>query len=211
MPLFRKAAFHTSAAALDQLPRGSRGEIAFAGRSNAGKSSVINAIAGRNRLAFVSKTPGRTRLINFYALGEDHYLADLPGYGYAKASGTQRSEWNPLLGNYLKSRETLKGIALVMDIRHPLTPLDRRLLEWYEPVGKPVHVLLTKADKLSRGQALQALKQVRSELARISSKYSAQMFSSLKKSGIEDAKAVFGAWLELESRETARQDKKSPG
>ena len=211
MPLFRKAAFHLSAAALEQLPRGSRGEIAFAGRSNSGKSSAVNALVGRNRLAFVSKTPGRTQLINLYALGGDRYLADLPGYGYAKTSGTQRLAWGPLLEQYLESRAPLRGIALVMDIRHPLTALDRRLLEWYAPVGKPVHVLLTKADKLSRGQALGVLKQVRSELARISSKYSAQMFSSLKKSGIEHAKAVFGAWLEMESRKIARQNKKSPG
>ena len=211
MPLFRKAAFHLSAAALEQLPRGSRGEIAFAGRSNSGKSSAVNALVARNRLAFVSKTPGRTQLINLYALGGDRYLADLPGYGYAKTSGTQRLAWGPLLEQYLESRAPLRGIALVMDIRHPLTALDRRLLEWYAPVGKPVHVLLTKADKLSRGQALGVLKQVRSELARISSKYSAQMFSSLKKSGIEHAKAVFGEWLEMESRKIARQNKKSPG
>lgn len=201
MPLFRKAAFHLSAATLDQLPRGSRGEIAFAGRSNAGKSSVINALVGRKRLAFISKTPGRTQLINLYALGEDRYLADLPGYGYAKASGTQRLAWAPLLGHYLKSRESLKGVALVMDIRHPLTPLDRSLLEWYAPVGKPIHVVLSKADKLSRAQALQVLQEVRAELGRISSKFSAQIFSSLKKNGVDEAGALFGAWLELKSHE----------
>ncbi len=199
MPLFRKAAFHLSAAALEQLPRESRGELAFAGRSNAGKSSVINVLAGRKRLAFVSKTPGRTQLINLYALGGERYLADLPGYGYSKTSGTQRLAWDPLLGDYLEFRAPLRGIALVMDIRHPLTALDRRLLEWYAPVGKPVHVLLSKSDKMSRGQALQVLAEVRTELARISSKFSAQIFSSMKKSGIEEAEAVFGAWLELES------------
>lgn len=211
MPLFRKAAFHLSAAALEQLPRGSRGEIAFAGRSNAGKSSAINALVGRNRLAFVSKSPGRTQLINLYALGGDRYLADLPGYGYAKTSAAQRLAWHPLLGHYLESRAPLRGIALVMDIRHPLTALDRRLLKWYAPVGKPVHVLLSKSDKLSRGQALGVLAEVRTELARISSKFSAQIFSSLKKSGIEEAEAVFSAWLEAESRETGRRNKKSPG
>jgi len=148
----------------------------------------------------VSKTPGRTQLINLFALGEDLYLADLPGYGYAKASGTQRLAWGNLLGHYLESREALKGIALVMDIRHPLTPLDRSLLEWYAPIGKPVHVVLSKADKLSRGQAHRVLKEVEAELARISSLFSAQIFSSLKTIGIEQAEALFGTWLALNSR-----------
>jgi GTP-binding protein len=201
MSAFPRAAFFKSVARLDDLPE-SDGEIAFAGRSNAGKSSALNALAGQ-RLAFVSKTPGRTQLINFYRVGDRSFLTDLPGYGYARVPASARADWERLLGGYLQTRPALRGLALIMDARHPLTELDRRMLAWFVPTGKPVHVLLTKADKLSRSAALQTLARVQRELAALDSdgargsRLSAQLFSSLKKSGIEDAERVFAAWLAL--------------
>ena len=204
MPLFQKATFFTSVAALESLPP-SHSEIAFAGRSNAGKSSALNTLARRQRLAFVSKTPGRTQLINFFSLGENQYLVDLPGYGYAKVPDAIRKPWEQLLGGYLQTREPLRGLALVMDVRHPLTELDRRMLAWFGPTGKPVHVLLTKADKLSRAAALERLQEVQRDLARLSPMFSAQLFSSLKKSGIDEAERVFGEWLGATTPQWAAQ------
>jgi GTP-binding protein len=182
-----------SVASLDQAPA-SAGEIAFAGRSNTGKSSAINTLIG-HRLAQVSKTPGRTRLINYYALGEERFIVDLPGYGYAKVPDAVRAPWEQLLGSYLRARLPLCGLAVVMDVRHPLTELDERLLAWFRPTGKPVHVLLTKADKLSREAARKILRQVETNLAALPA-VSVQLFSSLTKAGVEDATAVFRRWLE---------------
>lgn len=200
MSAFPRATFFKSVASLDDLPE-SDAEIAFAGRSNAGKSSALNTLAGQ-RLAFVSKTPGRTQLINFYRVGDRSFLTDLPGYGYARVPAAARADWEQLLGGYLQTRPALRGLALIMDVRHPLTDLDRRMLAWFLPTGKPVHVLLTKADKLSRSAALQTLARVRRELAALGSdgaqdgsKLSVQLFSSLKKSGLEEAERVFAAWL----------------
>ncbi len=193
--LFRQAKFLKSAQALPDLPPESQREIAFAGRSNAGKSSVINTLAGQRQLARVSKIPGRTQLINFFDLGDGRFLVDLPGYGYAKVPVATRAPWGRVLGDYLKTRDQLAGLALVMDVRHPLTQLDWGLLEWFRPTGRPVHVLLTKADKLSRSAALQTLRGVRSTLARTSPNWTAQLFSSLKRTGIDDAEAVLSAWL----------------
>jgi GTP-binding protein len=192
-PPFRSAIFFKSVAALEQAPA-SVAEIAFAGRSNTGKSSAINALTGR-RLAQVSKTPGRTRLINYYALGEERFLVDLPGYGYAKVPAATRAPWEALLGAYLLSRAPLRGLAIVMDVRHPLTTLDHRMLEWFRPTGRPVHVLLTKADKLSREAGRAVLRSVASELAGIAGNASVQLFSSLKNTGVEEAAGVFEAWL----------------
>jgi GTP-binding protein len=191
--LFRNAVFFKSAAALDHVPA-SAGEIAFAGRSNTGKSSAINALTGR-RLAQVSKTPGRTRLINYYALGAERFLVDLPGYGYAKVPAATRAPWENLLGAYLRDRSSLRGLALIMDVRHPLTDLDRRMLDWFRPTGKPVHVLLTKADKLSREAARMVLRRVTGELALLGRDASVQLFSSLKGTGMDEAEAVFDSWL----------------
>jgi GTP-binding protein len=128
-------------------------EVAFAGRSNAGKSSAINTLAGRRRLAFASKTPGRTQLINFFSIASGAYLVDLPGYGYAGVPLPVRAHWESLVGEYVGKRESLAGVVVVMDARHPLTPLDRQLLDWLTPAGRRVHVLLTKADKLSKQAA----------------------------------------------------------
>ena len=193
MPFFRSAIFFKSVASLADTPA-SAGEIAFAGRSNAGKSSAINALAG-SRLAFVSRTPGRTRLINYYALGAERFIVDLPGYGYAKVPDATRAPWEKLLGAYLQMRAPLLGLALMMDVRHPLTELDQRMLGWFCPTGKPVHVLLTKADKLSREAAQKILHRVEGQIAALAPNTSVQLFSSLRKSGLEQAAAVFRGWL----------------
>ncbi len=194
MSLFHGAFFFKSVASLADAPA-SVGEIAFAGRSNTGKSSAINALTG-SQLAFVSKTPGRTRLINYYALGAERFIVDLPGYGYARVSDATRAPWERLLGGYLQTRAPLCGLAVVMDVRQALTDLDQRMLEWFHPTGKPVHVLLTKADKLSREAAQRILRRVEAEVAALAPNTSVQLFSSLKKSGLEQATAVFRAWLD---------------
>lgn len=194
--LFQQAVFTTSAATLAQLPY-SRGEVAFAGRSNAGKSSAINTLARHNRLAFVSKTPGRTQLINFFDVGNGQHIVDLPGYGYAKVPPEIRATWEKVLSGYLQTRETLAGLVLIMDARHPLTPLDRQMLDWFLPRGLPVHILLTKADKLSRGAAGKTLAEVRSAL-KLYPQVSVQLFSSLAKQGIEEAETVISGWLREE-------------
>ncbi len=170
-------------------------EIAFAGRSNSGKSSAINTLAGRTRLAFVSKTPGRTQLINFFRLQNDAYLVDLPGYGYAQVPEEIKRKWQEALADYLARRASLFGLVLIMDARHPLTPLDRNMLDWFAPSGKSVHVLLTKADKLTRSEAARTLRDVRGELSRWGDGVTAQLFSSLKKTGVEEVERVIGGWL----------------
>lgn len=202
--LFRKASYSASvASSSDPCPR-SLAEIAFAGRSNAGKSSVINTLAGHRRLAFVSKKPGRTRMINFFALGDGRYLVDLPGYGFAAAPGTVRAGWDRLLARYLQHRAALRGLALIMDIRHPFTALDLQLMEFFGRTGKPIHVMLTKADKLPRSSADAALFTANELLARIAPHHSAQLFSSLKRQGSEEAQAVFSRWLGLPALITPR-------
>ena len=153
----------------------------------------------------MSKTPGRTQLINFFELGEQRFLVDLPGYGYAKVPDSVRAPWEQLLSTYLQTREPLRGMALVMDVRHPLTERDRRMLAWFRPTGKPVHVLLTKADKLSRTVALGVLGEVRLELSSLAPNYSVQLFSSLAKSGIEEAEAVLGQWLNAKELQPAQR------
>src|SRR5512141_3343418 len=167
MSIFSGVTYLHTAANLMQLPPPGAPEIAFAGRSNAGKSSVINTLAGRRRLAFVSKTPGRTQLINFFDLGGRAYLVDLPGYGYAGVPGEVRAHWKELVGTYIADRTSLAAVVVVMDIRHPLTDLDRTLLEWLRLANRAVHVLLTKADKLSKQAAQSTLAKVRRDLAAV--------------------------------------------
>ena len=202
MPLFQKAVFHTTVAHLRDLPVDAQREVAFAGRSNAGKSSAINTLAGRVRLAFVSKTPGRTQHLNYFTLAEGKYFVDLPGYGFAKAPEEIRAQWEGLIGPYLTRRGPLVGLVLIMDIRRPFTDLDRRMIDWFRPTGRPLHILLSKADKLSRQEQTKVLRAVQAEIASWASegnggRYSAQLFSSLKKSGIEEAERVLAGWLEM--------------
>ncbi len=192
-PVLNRAQFHTSVAQLRDLPY-SRAEIAFAGRSNAGKSSAINLLTRKNRLAYTSKTPGRTQLINFFELDADTFLVDLPGYGYAKVPPAVKAKWESLLSRYLQEREALAGMVLIMDARHPLTPLDRQMLDWFTPTGKPVHILLSKADKLSNSEKALTLRRVRQELAALD-KVSVQLFSSLSRLGAEDAIVLIEEWL----------------
>lgn len=187
MKLFANVTYTASAHDLAQLPPDTGAEIAFVGRSNAGKSSAINTLANHNRLAFVSKTPGRTQLINFFSLGPGYALVDLPGYGYAKVPPAVKAHWEETLAAYVSGREALKGLVLIMDARHPLKPGDERLLDWYAPTGKPVHCLLTKADKLSRNEQMKTLKLVRDQLKLKQRNATAQVFSSLQKSGVEEA------------------------
>jgi len=200
MALFQHAQFYISAHDLRDLPLPSGMEVAFAGRSNSGKSSAINTLTNRTRLAFVSKTPGRTQLINFFKLGEEgddeRYLVDLPGYGYAAVPEKIRLHWRGVLSTYLQTRSSLRGLVLIMDIRRPLTDLDRQMLLWFQYTGNPVHVLLTKADKLNRQQALAALRMVEKELAQIYPGATAQLFSSPKHQGMEEAERVIGKWFE---------------
>jgi GTP-binding protein len=185
-----KAAFSISVHDPRELPRPGAPEIAFAGRSNAGKSSAINTLAGRRRLAFVSKTPGRTQLINFFTLGKDAVLVDLPGYGYAGVPGEVRAHWQHLVGTYIAERSSLAAVVVVMDSRHPLTDLDRTLLEWLRSAGRRAHVLLTKSDKLSKQAQQATLARVRRDLATSFPQATVQLFSSLKREGIGEAASV---------------------
>jgi GTP-binding protein len=173
-------------------------EIAFAGRSNVGKSSAINALAGRRSLARTSKTPGRTQTINFYELGEQARLADLPGYGYAKVSQTLRAQWAELVGIYLKDRPTLAAVVLVMDARHPLTPLDRQLLAWLESFR--VLALLSKADKLTRVEQAATIKKVGAELTG-----EVRLFSSTTRQGVDECRELLEQWLKEQPATAGRQ------
>ncbi|HSW83668.1 MAG TPA: ribosome biogenesis GTP-binding protein YihA/YsxC [Usitatibacter sp.] len=182
-----KAAYTLSVHDPSKLPAPGAAEIAFAGRSNAGKSSAINTLTGRKRLAYVSKTPGRTQLINFFSLDGRAFLVDLPGYGYSGVPAEVREHWELLVGEYIANRESLAVVVVVMDARHPLTPLDRQLLSWLREAGRPAHVLLTKADKLSKQAGRVTLDRVRRELAHLVPQSTAQLFSSLKGDGVDEA------------------------
>lgn len=199
MSLFRGATFHITAHHLSDLPPPLGPEIAFAGRSNAGKSSAINTLVDHNRLAFVSKTPGRTQQINFFRLRGGAFLVDLPGYGYAKVQRELRAHWEQLLSTYLQTRGSLFGMVLIMDARHPLTPLDRQMLAWFATTRKPVHVLLSKADKLTRQEGQKTLRELRAELLKYADNYTAQLFSSSKKFGMEEVEETVGAWLGVQA------------
>ncbi|MCB1678150.1 MAG: YihA family ribosome biogenesis GTP-binding protein [Halioglobus sp.] len=195
VPNYRCARFLVSASKLSQCPQDSGWEVAFAGRSNAGKSSAINSLTGNKKLAKTSKTPGRTQLLNFFSLGANQRLVDLPGYGFAQVPLAVKREWTRQLENYLRRRESLRGLVLVMDARHPLQPFDQQMLNWALHATMPVHLLLTKADKLSRGQAAAALLQVASALETHGELVSVQLFSALKHSGQRELTGVLNAWL----------------
>ena len=195
---FKRAEYLTSAPTLALCPPESGSEVAFAGRSNAGKSSAINTLTNNGKLARTSKTPGRTQLINFFSLGNpDQRLVDLPGYGFAKVPLATKLTWQEHLAEYLCERKSLKGLALLMDIRHPLQEFDTMMLDWSRKAGMPVHILLTKSDKLSRGAAKNALLDVRRYLTqhKLNEGVSSQMFSSLNKDGIDELEMVLSQWL----------------
>jgi GTP-binding protein len=192
---YSAAKFLKSAQKVSQCPAESRIEIAFAGRSNAGKSSAINKITNVNGLAKTSKTPGRTQLLNYFALADNCFLVDLPGYGYAKVSHSIQKEWEKTLTAYIEKREQLYGVFLIMDIRHPLTEYDQQMLNWVTAQNLLVHILLTKADKLNRGPAMSTLLQVRKELEIFGDLVTVQLFSSLKGTGVDEARAKLDQWF----------------
>lgn len=194
-PSYRRAEFLTSAARLSQCPPDEGWEVAFAGRSNAGKSSAINSLTGNKKLAKTSRTPGRTQLINFFRLSERQRLVDLPGYGFAKVPQAVKREWTRNLENYLRRRRSLRGLVLLMDVRHPLQAFDAQILNWALAAEMPVHILLTKADKLKRGPASAALHEVRAALREHRDLVSVQLFSALKHTGHQELIAVLDGWL----------------
>ena len=198
LALTGRASFQISAPTLALCPADTGLEVAFAGRSNAGKSSCINTLARHKQLARASKTPGRTQLINFFTLeeGNQRRLVDLPGYGYARVSHEMKDEWQRHLGEYLQGRGSLCGLVLLMDIRHPLTDFDQNMLSWARRRNLEVHCVLTKADKLNRGPALNALQAVKKDLKTLGFNASAQLFSSLKVSGLEELADKLGEWLQ---------------
>jgi GTP-binding protein len=190
MSIFQQARFFITADNWAGLPPDEGVEVAFAGRSNAGKSSAINTLCNRNRLAFTSKTPGRTQHINFFSLGEERFLVDLPGYGYAQVPLAVKRHWQNFLSHYLTARKSLRGLVVLMDIRHPLTELDRQLLDWFNPSGKRLVVLLTKCDKLGRGARTNTLREVRKELADFGQRIEIIPFSSVSREGLPEADAA---------------------
>ena len=204
-----QARFFTTVNQLRDLPTTQVPEIAFAGRSNAGKSTAINILTNQKGLAFASKTPGRTQHINYFSIGGAHIaqhrkdativdeiealLVDLPGYGYAEVSGSAKLHWQKLLGDYVQRREQLAALVLIMDSRRPFTDLDVQMLEWFAPTGKPIHCILTKADKLNRNESTNALRQARARLDSYVDEegegfpFTVQLFSALKRVGIDEA------------------------
>ena len=190
------AKFTISAPNKKALPPDEGYEVAFAGRSNAGKSSALNAITGRKALARTSKTPGRTQHLVFFTLDDDHRLVDLPGYGYARVPEAVKRQWGQAMERYLSQRQSLKGLILLMDIRHPLTDFDRQMLAYCAHRALPIHVLLTKADKLKRGAASSTLLAVRREL-KSHQNVSLQLFSATKRTGLDEARAQIADWLGL--------------
>ena len=202
MNLFQNAKFFTTVNHLKDLPD-TPAEIAFVGRSNAGKSSAINTLTNHVRLAYVSKTPGRTQHINFFELENGNFMVDLPGYGYAQVPEAIRAHWVKLLGDYLQQRRQLIGLILIMDSRHPLKALDIQMLDFFHITGRPVHILLSKADKLSKNDQIKTLAAVKKSLKPYTDrqKISVQLFSSLKKQGMDEVNQVVGSWFDAHREE----------
>lgn len=194
---FRQIDFLTSAAAMTQLPADNGREVAIAGRSNAGKSTAINAITGHKQLARVAKTPGRTQLLNFFEFHDGTRLVDLPGYGFAKVPLAVRDAWQAFLSTYLQQRQSLAGVLLASDIRHADNPLDTEFRTWCVSAGVPVHILLTKSDKLSGGQAAARARAVQ---ATVESSVTVQAFSAVSGAGLDAARAQLAHWLEAPRR-----------
>lgn len=198
---FSRVDFLTSAGPTGGFPPDDLPELAFAGRSNVGKSSAINALAGRKRLAFVSKTPGRTQTINFFDLAGRGRLVDLPGYGYARVPQVVRAQWDQLVGGYLGSRGALAGVVVLMDARHPFTAHDEHLLQWLQPAGRRLLVLLSKCDKLSRQERAKVLEAARARLASDPPPATVLLFSSQSGEGVEEVRALLDGWLRAARRE----------
>jgi GTP-binding protein len=194
--LYTHAVYRLSAHSIAQLPPDEGVEVAFAGRSNAGKSSALNALCGQRQLARTSKTPGRTQQINFFDLDEQRRLVDLPGYGYAKVPLKIKQHWQHTLALYLQQRHSLQGLILLMDVRHPLSELDQHMLNWCIGVTMPVHILLTKADKLSRNQSASAAHAVRTQISSMPA-ISVQLFSALKFQGLDELQEKLATWLNI--------------
>lgn len=194
---YNSAKFLTSASKLSQCPEDTGAEVAFAGRSNAGKSSAINTLTNNKKLARTSKTPGRTQLINFFDLNvENTRLVDLPGYGYAKVPVAMKEHWQKHLDQYLQQRHSLKGVVLVMDIRHPMKEFDHMMVQWCQSTQVPLHVLLTKSDKLKRGPAQSTLLTLKKALTQeLGDKVTLQTFSALKFDGIDTLKDQLNSWM----------------
>ncbi len=198
MHILHTARFFKSANSMRDLPPDTGAEVAFAGRSNAGKSSALNALASHKGLARVSKTPGRTQLINIFSLDDDHRLVDLPGYGYAKVPVAIRDHWRGLVDTYMRNRESLKAVVLIIDSRHPLKEYDRQMLAYAASIDLPCHCVLTKSDKLSRSEAARTLAHTRAELGADEgpdARVSVQLFSATAKTGLDEARAVILRWL----------------
>lgn len=210
MNLFHHARFYTTVNHLKDLPATSA-EIAFVGRSNAGKSSAINTLTNHTRLAYVSKTPGRTQHINFFELANGQFMVDLPGYGYAQVPEAVRQHWVTLLGNYLQTRSQLIGLILIMDIRHPLKELDKRMLDFFAVTKQPVHILLSKADKLSKNEQIKTLAQVKKLLQPYVARQqvTVQLFSSLKKQGIDEVNQIVSEWFNQHAIQINENDEPS--
>ncbi len=194
-----KATFTISAPDISKLSADTGIEVAFAGRSNAGKSSALNTLTNQRGLARISKTPGRTQLINVFDIGENKRLVDLPGYGFAKVPLAMKKKWQKALGEYLQQRESLKGLVILMDIRHPLKDLDKDLIHWAADSDLPILVLLTKSDKLSQGKCSAEVLAVRKKLAELNADIKVQAFSSLKRTGVEQANQVICDWFAQET------------
>jgi len=192
---FQRAKFLISAPSIKQCPEDIGVEVAFAGRSNAGKSSALNTLAQQNKLARTSKTPGRTQLINFFELQPGIRLVDLPGYGFAKVPDRMKREWQKNMSEYLEERQSLVGLVLVMDIRHPLTEFDTMMCDWAHEAQMPLHILLTKADKLKKGPANNTKLAVKKALKHMGDSVSVQIYSSLKKEGTDVLRATLSNWL----------------
>lgn len=196
---YHQASFLLSAAELSQLPEDTGIEVAFVGRSNAGKSSVLNQLTQNKKLARVSKTPGRTQHINIFVLDKTRRLIDLPGYGYAKVSPEVKAHWQKTLGAYLRTRDCLKGLILVMDIRHPLTEFDCNFLDWCQSTQIAVHILLNKSDKLSYSAIKRSMQQVSEYIRPFSNPVTYQAFSALKKTGTEELRELLDLWFDQPS------------
>jgi GTP-binding protein len=192
---FQKAKYLISAPSIKQCPADTGSEVAFAGRSNAGKSSALNTLAQQGKLARTSKTPGRTQLINFFEIDPGTRIVDLPGYGFAKVPDRVKREWQKNMNEYLEERQSLKALVLVMDIRHPLTEFDRMMCDWAVDCQMPVHILLTKSDKLKKGPRQNTLFAVKKELAHMGELLTLQTFSSLKKEGTEKLRLQLSQFL----------------